>query len=229
MSTNPDQNSSPSPSDPSLSSSSEPTEQLGGNGSAPASKPVKQPPPPKPENGWVEAAKTIGLSLILAVGIRQFVAEARYIPSESMVPTLAVNDRLMVEKITYLIHPPEREDIVVFWPPDNVSEVCQGQPNPNKQKDAFIKRVIGLPGEKVEVREGKVLINDQLLPEPYTSELSRDPWGPKIVPPNSYLMMGDNRNNSCDSRRWGFVPRNDIIGRAAFRFWPFDRIGSLGK
>ncbi len=227
MSTNPDQNSSSEPGSPFLSNSSEPTEQLGGNGVAP--KPVKQPPPPKPENGWVEAAKTIGLSLILALGIRQFVAEARYIPSESMVPTLAVNDRLMVEKITYLIHPPEREDIVVFWPPDNVSEICQPGAPANKHKDAFIKRVIGLPGDKIEVRDGKVLINDQLLPENYTSEPSRDPWGPQIVPPNSYLMMGDNRNNSCDSRRWGFVPRSEIIGRAAFRFWPLDRMGSLGK
>ncbi|MBW4661524.1 MAG: signal peptidase I [Drouetiella hepatica Uher 2000/2452] len=226
MSTNPDQNSPSDPGNPFLSSSSESTEQVGGNGTAP--KPV-HPPPLKPENGWVEAAKTIGLSLILALGIRQFVAEARYIPSESMVPTLVINDRLMVEKITYLFHSPERGDIVVFWPPDNVSEVCQGQPNPNRQKDAFIKRVIGLPGEKVEVRDGKVLINDQELPENYTEEPSRDPWGPQIVPPNSYLMMGDNRNNSCDSRRWGFIPRSEIIGRAAFRFWPIDRIGTLGK
>ncbi|MBI4780688.1 MAG: signal peptidase I [Oscillatoriophycideae cyanobacterium NC_groundwater_1537_Pr4_S-0.65um_50_18] len=227
MSTNPDQNSSPNPGDPFLSGTSEPTEPFGDNGSS-APKPAKQ-PPPKPENGWVEAAKTIGLSLILALGIRQFVAEARYIPSESMVPTLAVNDRLMVEKISYLLHPPEREDIVVFWPPDNVSEICQGIPNPSKQKDAFIKRVIGLPGDKVEVRDGRVLINDQPLPEDYTAEPTRDPWGPEIVPPDSYLMMGDNRNNSCDSRKWGVVPRNEIIGRAAFRFWPLNRMGSLGK
>ncbi|HEY9643171.1 MAG TPA: signal peptidase I [Coleofasciculaceae cyanobacterium] len=233
MFTNSDQNSSPEMGKPSLSDSSDSTDQpgnsLGDNGSSPrASRSPKPSPPPKPENPWMEAAKTIGLSLILALGIRQFVAEARYIPSESMVPTLEVNDRLMVEKISYLFHPPERQDIVVFWPPDTVAQVCQGQPNPSKQKDAFIKRVIGLPGDKVEVRNGQVLINDKVLPEDYIAEPPKDPWGPQIVPPDSYLMMGDNRNNSCDSRRWGFVPRNEIIGRAAFRFWPLDRMGGLG-
>ncbi|NJR65332.1 MAG: signal peptidase I [Leptolyngbyaceae cyanobacterium CRU_2_3] len=219
---------------PSLSDSSDSTDQLGNqlgdNGNPPGkTRSPQQSPPSKPDNPWMEAAKTIGLSLILALGIRQFVAEARYIPSESMVPTLEVNDRLMVEKISYLMHPPERGDIVVFWPPDTVAQVCQGQASPSKQKDAFIKRVVGVPGDKVEVRDGQVLLNDQVLSEDYIAESPKDPWGPQIVPPDSYLMMGDNRNNSCDSRRWGFVPRNEIIGRAAFRFWPIDRIGGLGR
>jgi signal peptidase I len=185
--------------------------------------PDKAPSSGKPleENHWMEALKTIGLSLFLALGIRQFVAEARYIPSESMVPTLEVNDRLIIEKISYLVHPPQREDIIVFWPNDRLR---QQQP---KLKDAFIKRLIGLPGEKVEVRAGKVYINDQPLQEQYIEAPPDYEWGPEIVPKDSYLVLGDNRNNSYDSHFWGYVPRQNIIGRAAFRFWPPTRVGNV--
>jgi signal peptidase I len=182
------------------------------------------PPKPQTENSWIEAAKTLGVSLLLAFGIRQFVAEPRYIPSESMVPTLAVNDRLMVEKISYLFNPPERLDIVVFWPPDRLKEL-----NPALKKDAFIKRVIGLPGEKVEVRDGKVFINDVALVEDYIAAKPNYQWGPQVIPENSYLVFGDNRNNSFDSHFWGYVPRENIIGRAAFRFWPLGRIGEIDQ
>ena len=176
----------------------------------------------KTENSWVEAAKTLGLSLLVAFGIRQFIAEPRYIPSESMVPTLEVNDRLMVEKVSYWFHPPNRGDVVVFWPPDRLKEQ-----NPELKKDAFIKRVIGLPGDKVEVREGKVFINNQPLIEDYIAAKPNYQWGPEIVPDNSYLVLGDNRNNSYDSHFWGYVPRKNLIGRAAFRFWPLPRIGGI--
>lgn len=176
----------------------------------------------KTENSWIEAAKTLGISLLLAFGIRQFVAEPRYIPSESMLPTLEVNDRLMVEKLSYLFHPPNRGDIVVFWPPDRLK-----QQNPELKKDAFIKRVIGLPGDKVEVKEGKVFINSKPLIEDYIAAKPTYLWGPEIVPDNSYLMLGDNRNNSYDSHFWGYVPRQNLIGRAAFRFWPLPRIGGI--
>jgi signal peptidase I len=189
----------------------------------PPSLPDETPSSGKPmeENHWMEALKTIGLSLFLALGIRQFVAEARYIPSESMVPTLEVNDRLIIEKISYLVHPPQREDIIVFWPNDRLR---QQQP---KLKDAFIKRLIGLPGEKVEVRAGKVYINDQPLQEQYIEAPPDYEWGPEIVPKDSYLVLGDNRNNSYDSHFWGYVPRQNIIGRAAFRFWPPTRVGNV--
>jgi signal peptidase I len=175
----------------------------------------------KDDNPWMEALKTIGLSLFLALGIRQFVAEARYIPSESMVPTLEINDRLIIEKLSYLVHPPQREDIIVFWPND---QLRQQQP---KLKDAFIKRLIGLPGEKVQVRAGKVYINDQPLQEQYIEAEPDYEWGPEIVPKDSYLVLGDNRNNSYDSHFWGYVPRQNIIGRAAFRFWPPTRVGNV--
>ncbi|NJN87842.1 MAG: signal peptidase I [Leptolyngbyaceae cyanobacterium SL_7_1] len=174
------------------------------------------------EDPWVEALKTIGLSVVLALGIRQFVAEARYIPSESMVPTLEVNDRLIVEKISYYFHSPERGDIVVFWPTDTLK-----QENPSL-KDAFIKRVVGLPGEKVEVRDGLVFVNDEPLDENYIEAAPNYEWGPEVIPPDEYLVLGDNRNNSYDSHLWGYVPRENIIGRAMVRFWPPDRLGRIG-
>ncbi|MGL5195118.1 MAG: signal peptidase I [Chroococcales cyanobacterium] len=183
-----------------------------------------QPTPPKnlrqnPENPWVEALKTIGLSAILAIGIRHFVAEARYIPSGSMLPTLEINDRLIVDKLSYRFTNPERGDIVVFYP----TQTLQDQ----NFKDAFIKRVIGLPGETVEVRGERVYINNIPIQERYIEEGPTYQYGPVLVPEGQYLVLGDNRNNSYDSHYWGFVPREKIIGRAVIRFWPPNRIGGL--
>jgi signal peptidase I len=171
------------------------------------------------ENPWIEGLKTIGLSAILAFGIRTFVAEARYIPSGSMLPTLQINDRLIVDKLSYHFHNPERGDIVVFSPTDTLKQ--------QNFKDAFIKRVIGLPGDKVEVKGGRVYVNDQPLREKYIEDEPQYQWGPVVVPPDSYLVLGDNRNNSYDSHYWGFVPRDRIIGRAAVRFWPPNRAGEF--
>ena len=176
---------------------------------------------PQVENPWVEGFKTIGLSVILALGIRTFVAEARYIPSGSMLPTLQINDRLIVDKLSYHFHSLERGDIVVFSPTQTLKD--QGF------KDAFIKRIIGLPGEKVEVKGGRVYINDQPLREDYIEEKPSYQWGPVQVASDSYLVLGDNRNNSYDSHYWGFVPRDRIIGRAVVRFWPPNRVGELGQ
>ncbi|NET30605.1 MAG: signal peptidase I [Cyanothece sp. SIO1E1] len=173
------------------------------------------------DNPWLEGLQTIGLSVVLALGIRHFVAEARYIPSGSMEPTLQINDRLIVEKISYYFNPPERGDIVVFWPTD---ELKRHSP---QLKDAFIKRVIGLPGETVEVRDGLVYVNDEPLEEDYIAAEPQYQWGPEVISPDSYLVLGDNRNNSYDSHYWGFVPRENIIGRAVVRFWPPDRLGDL--
>lgn len=181
-------------------------------------------PPQERENPWIEGLKTIGLAAVLAFGIRTFVAEARYIPTGSMLPTLQINDRLIVDKLSYRFQSPQRGDIVVFMPPDPAS-LCTGQPPP--LKDAYIKRVIGLPGDQVEVRDGKVYINAKSLQESYLQELPHYPYGPVTVPTNSYLVLGDNRNASCDSHYWGFVPRENIIGRAIVRFWPLGRMGSI--
>lgn len=173
------------------------------------------------ENPWLEIVKTIGLAAVMAIGIRSFVAEARYIPSGSMEPTLQINDRLFIEKISYRFNPPERGDIIVFRPTDTLK-----QENP-ELKDAFIKRVIGTPGDVVEVRNEKVFINGEMIEEDYIAAPPEYEWGPETVPEDSYLVLGDNRNNSYDSHYWGFVPRENIIGRAAVRFWPPDRIGEV--
>ncbi len=175
----------------------------------------------QPENPWLEAFKTIAMAGILALGIRTFVAEARYIPSSSMENTLEINDRLIIEKISYHLRNPERQDIVVF----NPTEALKKQ----NFTDAFIKRVIGLPGDKVEVKGQQVYVNDTPLSEPYIAEKPRYDFGPVIVPPGQYLVLGDNRNNSYDSHYWGFVPKENLIGRAAVRFWPPNRLGALGE
>lgn len=173
----------------------------------------------KPVNFWVETVQTIGLSIVLALGIRTFVAEARYIPSGSMLPTLEINDRLIVEKVSYHFNSPSRGDIVVFHPPAAAGAQFE--------KEAFIKRVIGLPGETVAVKAGKVYINDQPLTEGYIAAPPDYNWGPKVVPQGSYLVFGDNRNNSDDGHIWGFLPSDRIIGRAIVRFWPLSRTAYL--
>lgn len=106
---------------------------------------------PKPQNPWVEGLQTVALSICLAFGIRQFVAEARFIPSESMLPTLKIDDRLVVEKISYHFNPPKRGDIIVFRAPQEALDAAKSTTN-----DAYIKRVIGLPGETVEIGRAHV-------------------------------------------------------------------------
>lgn len=173
------------------------------------------------ENPVVEIVKTLATAFILAIGIRTLVAEARYIPSSSMEPTLEINDRLIIEKISYRFKTPQRGDVVVFSPTDTLKE--------QNFKDAFIKRVIGLPGETIEVKGGKVYVNGQPIREKYIEEAPEYSYGPETVPEDQYLVLGDNRNNSYDSHYWGFVPRKNLIGRAIVRFWPFERLGSLDE
>lgn len=175
----------------------------------------------KHENIFLEGMKTIGLSLVLAFGVRTFVAEARYIPSGSMEPTLQINDRLIIDKVSYDFISPQRGDIVVFNPTKTLRS--------ENYHEAFIKRIIGLPGETVEVKNGLVYINGSPLKENYIEAKPDYKWGSVIVPNNSYLVLGDNRNNSYDSHYWGFVPRNKIIGRAIVRFYPLNRIGVLNE
>ena len=181
-----------------------------------------------PETWWQKAWKSgfenlqiVIIALSLAIVIRASIAEPRYIPSDSMVPTLHVGDRVVVEKISYHLQPPKTGDIVVFAPPEQLQE--QGF----TQDQAFIKRIIGLPGQTVAVKKGLVYLNDQPLVEKYIAEPPQYQWGPYRVPENEYFVMGDNRNNSNDSSRWGFLPKQNIIGRAVVRFWPLERIGEV--
>ena len=174
---------------------------------------------PKTVNPWREAVQTVALSLCLAFGIRTYVAEARYVPTGSMQPTIEINDRFMMDKLSYRWQDPHRGDIVVFTPPKALLE--------QNMKDNLVKRLIGLPGDRVEIKRGQVFINGTTLTEPYTKEAANYDMPPVIVPDHHYLMLGDNRNNSYDSHYWGFVPRENIIGRAWVRYYPFDRLGGF--
>lgn len=163
---------------------------------------------------------TILVPAFTAFGMRIWVAEARYIPSGSMLPTLAIDDRVIINKISYRFRNPDRGDIIVFNPTDEL--ITQNY------KEAFIKRVIGLPGELIEVRDGTVFVNDKRLDkEPYIAAKPAYQWGPETVPPGQYFVLGDNRNNAYDSHFWGYVPQEKIIGVASYRFWPADRFGPL--
>ncbi len=145
--------------------------------------------------------------------------EARYIPSGAMEPTVQVNDRLIIDKHTYKSESPKRGDIVIFKP----TEALEKQ----NFKDSFIKRIIGLPGEIVEVKNGKVYINNIPLQENYIAEPPNYEYGPVKIPANSYFVLGDNRNNSYDSHYWGFVPQSLISGKAIGIFCPIERQGIL--
>jgi signal peptidase I len=178
------------------------------------------------DSWWVEILKILGLSVALALGIRTFAVEPRFIPTGSMEPTLMVDDRLFIEKVTYWFAAPARGDIIVFSAPDAL-----------QQRDAFIKRIIGLPGDQVAISNSRVYVNGQPLSENYLDpsvQTTVDKCGnpaflstPQVIPPDSYLVLGDNRNDSFDGRCWGVVPRNHIIGRAAFLFWPLGRFGLI--
>ncbi len=170
----------------------------------------------KEENPVVEIVKTIAMAAVLSFGIRTFVAEARYIPSSSMEPTLQINDRLIIEKMSYRFTEPERGEMIVF----NATEALQAE----DYTEAFIKRIIGIPGDTVAVRSGKVIVNGEILEESYIKEAPSYEYGPVTVPAGEYLVLGDNRNNSYDSHYWGFVPEDKIIGRAYVRFWPPQRL-----
>lgn len=189
--------------------------------------------------------RTVSIALILAFLLRTFIIEPRFIPSSSMEPTLLVNDRIIVEKVSYLLRDPQRGEIIVFYPPKS--------PAIEDNTKAYIKRLIGLPGDRISIHDGKVFVNDQALTENYIAEPpdyifpnqaqnleslspshnSQDTRGGSryksiTVPQGYYWMMGDNRNSSNDSHIWGFLPRQNIIGRAFLRFFPFDnRIGEL--
>jgi signal peptidase I len=173
--------------------------------------------------GLRENFSLLAIALCLALLIRTFVAEPRYIPSDSMLPTLHIGDRLVVEKISYLFQPPKFGDIVVFQPPEEL------QSRGYSKDQAFIKRVIAKPGEIITIVDGKVYINGQAVQENYIAEPVDQPFPPVQVPKDEFFVMGDNRNDSNDSRYWGFLPAKNIIGRAVFRFWPLDRIGLVIK
>ncbi len=163
---------------------------------------------------WRETIETVLWAVVLALIIRTFVIQAFWIPSGSMIPTLLPGDRVLVCKFWYAIQPPKRGQIFVFkYPVD--------------PKRDFVKRIIGLPGDTLEIRQGTVYLNGEPQKEPYVAFPDAYTMEPVTVPDDSFFAMGDNRPNSQDSRFWGFVPRKNIRGPAFFRYWPIKRIGLL--
>ena len=172
---------------------------------------------PRKSGGAIEFVVILLISFALVFGfVRPFVVEAFYIPSQSMVPTLKVQDRVLVNKFIYRFSEPERRDIVVFQSVEGGGE-------------DLIKRVVGLPGDEIAVRGGRLFVNGEPQTEPYVNKKfpDRSTSAPTRVPKGHYFMMGDNRANSRDSRFFGPVPEKNIEGEAFLRFWPLNRIGSL--
>lgn len=163
---------------------------------------------------YLSLAKDIALGVLLWLVITTTVGEARKIPSGSMEPTILPGDRVWTDKLLLRFTPVQRGDIVVFKPPF-------------ESNYPYIKRVIGLPGETVAVKGGKVLVNDQPLDEPYIAEAPRYQYGPITIPEGQYLVLGDNRNDSNDGHYWGLLERSRISARAVVRFWPLNRWASL--
>jgi signal peptidase I len=166
--------------------------------------------PTEKSTGWqrvlLEMLETILLSVLLFLGINAVSARIR-VESISMQPTLYAGDFVIVNKLAYQFGQPHRGDIIVFrYPPD-----------PNQVP--YIKRVIGLPGDQIHIADGKVFINGQILAEPYL-HVTTNRGGDWTVTPDSLFVMGDNRNNSSDSRSWGMVPFQNAIGRALVVYWP---------
>jgi len=172
-------------------------------------------------NSQQDNLRILAIALVVALFLRIFVAEPRFIPSNSMEPTLHVGDRLLVDKVSPRLHPPHVGDIIVFEPPPQLQEYGY------RGDQAFIKRVIATPGETVTVTDHQAIIDGQPLPESYTLEPPDYLMGSINVPPGGLFVMGDNRNDSNDSHVWGILPEENVIGIARFRFWPLGRAGSV--
>ncbi|HAG10944.1 MAG TPA: signal peptidase I [Desulfotomaculum sp.] len=158
-----------------------------------------------------EILESIIIAVILATIIRLFLLAPFFIPSQSMEPALLVGDRIIVSKIAYRLGEPQRGDIIVFKYPRD------------PRKD-YIKRLIGFEGEQVTLKNNRLYINGKETPEKYLPEdLSFYDFGPVTVPNGCYLMLGDNRPNSEDSRVWGALPKENVIGKAVLIYWPFNR------
>ena len=187
---------------------------------APSSTPEPGAPPaliPAPGRtaGWGKAARelieTLALTLVIFLLVR-FAAPNFRIEGFSMEPDFHDGQYLFVNRLIYMLHPPERGDVIVFIPPTNTSR-------------DYIKRVIGLPGERVEIVNGSVLIGGEELKEPYPLNPGTYSFGPVTAGPDEYFVLGDNRDNSSDSHSWGMLSTKKIIGKAWVTYWPLDLIG----
>jgi signal peptidase I len=187
----------------------------------------------------------VAAALGLALLIQAFLVKPYRIPSESMEPTLDVGERVLVNRVNYRLSEPDRGDVVVFHPPEGAvdgrecgvnrmdDQSCL-RPTEERSDTNFIKRIVAIPGDVVSVRGGRAVINGRLQNEPFIKGCS-DPATntrcnmprPIEVPPGHFFMMGDNRGESDDSRFWGPIPEEWIIGQAFFTYWPIKRVGIL--
>jgi len=189
----------------------------------------------------VELLLIVAVALGLALGIQAFLVKPFKIPSESMVPTLEVGQRVLVDRVSYRLSDPKRGDVVVFKPPAGADvNVCGVEPPPDqacarptkeRSDTNFIKRIVGEPGDRLKVIRGQVFIDGERQKEPFARPSADCPICslPKeiTIPPGHFFMMGDNRGESADSRAWGPVPEDWIIGGAFATYWPPRRVGKL--
>ncbi len=169
-------------------------------------------------NSWLfDWGETIVVALVLALIIRAFFLQVFWIPSGSMEPTLDISDRIVVNKVVYNFRPPARFEIVVF----------RAVPAMGAEKKDLIKRLVGLPGETLEVKDGVININGQPAFETHPMNQDYANFGPIEIPADSYFVMGDNRPASADSRYWGFLPRKNVIGKTFLRIWPLTKFGLI--
>jgi signal peptidase I len=171
--------------------------------------------------GAVSWLRDLAFSVLIAVVLIVFIYQPVKVEGTSMMPTLSDQERIFINKFTYEfgLGSIEHGDTVVFWFPYDKSK-------------SYIKRVIGLPGDRVRVDAGQVYVNGQALVEDYVPEENRDAgsWRggeDQIVPKGCYFVLGDHRNSSSDSRSWGYVPRENIYGKAVFAYWPLEKMGRL--
>jgi signal peptidase I len=188
---------------------------------------------------WRELPLLVLIALVLAVIIKTFAFQAFWIPSRSMAGTLEVNDRVMVSKLAYRLGDVARGDVIVFDDPsgpesDGESLLASAWRNLTESvglsapKTEFIKRVVALPGETLEIIDNRVLVDGTVIDEPYLEPSVEMPdFGPVAVPAGSVFVMGDNRNSSRDSRYFGAIPLDDVVGKAFVLMWPLRRIGGL--
>ena len=169
-------------------------------------------------NAFVEVLKAVAIAVVLSLGINTFLLQVVDVRQSSMETTLEEGDRLILSKIDYHFHDPQRGDIIVFRPP---APAC---PLEATTCVPFVKRVIGIPGDRIDVRDGRVYLNEVALNERYAKQPTAAEGDavryPFVVPSDSVFVLGDNRPVSGDSRAWGAVPRASILGKAYVDFWP---------
>jgi signal peptidase I len=186
---------------------------------------------PSPWRTVVDWALTIAIAVAAVLAIKQWVVNPYRIPSSSMEPTLhcaepgdgctaRFSDRVLANRFIYHLREPERGDVVVFETPERAQRLCGAG-------GTFVKRLIGLPGEMISQEKGVIFIDGDRLEEAYVESARRDDqtFAPRRIPPDHYFFMGDNRSQSCDSRVWGPVPRDSLIGEVFAVYWPPQRIG----